>query len=89
MLEGIKENIVKLISLYEAQKQRSDELSSELEKANASLLDSKEQIAQLKRQVDNLKLSSAFAGGADNALARERVDKLIAEIDKCIKYLQK
>jgi len=88
MLEDIREKVNTLISLYEAQKQRGDELASKLSQSEESLAACRKQIAELERQIDNLKLGEAFSGG-DNILAKERLTKLIAEIDKCIKLLQR
>jgi len=47
------------------------------------------QITELNGQIDNLKLSFAFSGAGDTVLAKERIDKLVREIDKCIKLLEK
>ena len=89
MLEEIKTNIEKLISLYETEKQRADALQAELDKSKAEAAASKERIADLDGQIDNLKLQYAFSGAGDPALARERINKLIHEIDRCIKLLEK
>lgn len=90
MLEELKLDIKKLISLYENSARRCTELEAriaELESADDSY---RQQIAELNRHIDNLKLSGAFTGSADeNPVARERLAKLIAEIDKCISLLEK
>ena len=89
MLEGLHDNIGRLIALYETQKQRSAELSQALQESRQALDSCKKQITELNRQIDNLKLSSAFIGSGDSTAAKERINKLMAEIDKCIKLLQK
>lgn len=89
MLENIKENIEKLISLYETERQKADELEARLSESEGSLSQCKAQIAELTRQVDSLKLSNAFASSdGANVESRERLDKLIHEIDKCISLLE-
>lgn len=88
MLEDIKSNIVRLISLYEGEKQRADLLAEKLAQSEDAVKSCKLQTTELNRQIDNLKLSSAFTGSGDNAVAKERVDKLIREIDRCIKLLE-
>lgn len=89
MLEELKLDIKKLISLYENSVRRCAELESyisELESANDSYT---QQIAELNRQIDNLKLSGAFtSNGEGNPQAKERLTKLISEIDKCISNLE-
>lgn len=90
MLEGIKENFARIIALYEEQKQRADALASQLSQKEESLKACKEQIAELNQQIDSLKLSSVFTSSSqgDNSVAKERIEKLIREIDKCISLLE-
>lgn len=89
MLETLKQDITKLISLYEQEKQRADMLADSLAQSKETIKLYKEQITELNGQIDNLMLSNAFTGGGDHALGKERIDKLIREIDKCIKMLEK
>lgn len=88
MLEEIKTNVTKLISLYEGEKQRADALAVRLSASEDAIRAYKEQITELNGQIDNLKLMCAFTGGGDPQLAKERISKLIREIDKCIKLLE-
>lgn len=88
MLEDLKTNITKLISLYEGEKQRADALAVRLSASEDAIRAYKEQITELNGQIDSLKLMGAFTGGGDTQLARERISKLIREIDKCIKLLE-
>lgn len=89
MLEDIKTSIEKLISLYETEKQRSEALAAELEACKAEIAANKETISELDGQIDNLRLQYAFSGAGDPALAKERITKLVREIDRCIKLLEK
>ena len=88
MLEDIKSRIEKLVSLYETEKQRADALAAELEARKADIEGYKAKIADLDSQIDNLKLQYAFSGSGDPALAKERITKLVREIDRCIKLLE-
>lgn len=89
MLEDIKSNIAKLISLYETEKQRADALEQELVQSREQSKAYQEQIAELNQQIETLRLASAFTAGGDTRAAKEQVAKLIREIDKCIKLLEK
>lgn len=90
MLEEIKDRFQQLIALYEAQKQRGDELASEIVRLQAANEAYEKQIAELQNKTDNLILSGAFnAAGDSSAESRARLDKLIKEIDKCISLLEK
>lgn len=88
MLEEIKKDIAKLISLYEAERQRADSLAERLSRSESEIASYKEQITGLEHQIDNMKLSNAFTASGDNREAKERLDKLIREIDKCIAMLE-
>lgn len=89
MLEEVKSQIEKLISLYETEKQRADALAAELESSRGQIQAYKDKITELDGQIDNLKLQYAFSGAGDPALAKERITRLVREIDRCIKLLEK
>ena len=89
MIEKLRQRIQELISAYETEKQERRRLESELEKATTQNKAYKEQIIELERTIDNLKLADAFrSGGADNTEARKKIDRLIKEIDKCITLME-
>jgi len=88
MVEDIRKNITKLIALYESERQRSDELAERLEQSEKAAKSYQEQIIDLKRQIDNLRLSTAFCPSGPTEEAKARLDSLIREIDKCIKVLE-
>ena len=89
MLEDIRKNIEKLIALYEAAKAENDSLRANLDKAVAERDAFRKQITELENQIDTLKLEEAFMApaGSDSA-AKQKIDGLIREIDKCIKLLE-
>ncbi len=90
MLTEIKSNFEKLIAFYEAQRERADALAADLEKERAANEACRKQIDDLKDQVNTLELKGAFMSGGDSSsVAREKIDKLIREIDKCISLLEK
>ena len=88
MLEDIKSNIAKLVAQYEAEKQRADTLAGRLAASEEKCLRYKEQITDLNQQIDNLELMRAFQAAGDPADAKDRINKLIREIDRCIKLLE-
>lgn len=88
MLETVRENIASLIALYEKEKERNRELALSLSRSEDELASCRKQITELKRQIANQELSGAFMGQEGNAVARNRLNKLIREIDNCIRLLQ-
>lgn len=89
MLESIRQNITKLIALYEGEKQRADDLYARLSASEEQNETYRKQITDLNRKIDNLRLEGAFSMKGGNAAARERIEKLIREIDRCIRLLEK
>ncbi len=87
MISDLRSKIERLISLYEREKQRGDELASQLEASRAEIADKKQQITELKSQIDHYKLAGAFTSSEDVQASKERLNKLIRDIDKCIKLL--
>jgi len=90
MLEDIQKNFERVIALYEGEREASEGLRAKLAESEASNDTYRKQIAELERQVENLRLAEAFltpTGSSDSA--KERIDKLIKEINKCISLLEK
>lgn len=90
MLEDVRKNIERLIALYERERQTKENLVIELRSKDAEIDSYKKQISDLERQVDNLKLIEAFTAHEEgSAAAREKIDKMISEIDRCISLLER
>lgn len=88
MLEGIKTDIEKLIALYEAERSERERLREELTQSKAENESCRKRIEDLEQQVNNLHLSEAFGVAGDGSAAKEKIEKLIKEIDKCIALLE-
>jgi hypothetical protein len=85
MLEDIKEDIQRLIAAYEGAKMESMALKSELEQVRMQNDDYRKQIIELERKIDNLELTDAFLGTAeDRSEAKGKIARMIKEIDKCM-----
>ena len=90
MLEDIKKQFEKLIALYEAAKAENESLRAALQECRAGTETCRNRITELEQQIDTLKLKEAFNPGASSgAAAKEKIDKMIREIDKCISFLEK
>ena len=88
MLDVLKQRISQLIAAYEKEKAERIRLSDKLEQARQQNETYKEQIIELKRQIDNQKLAGAFMAGGNNADSKKKIDKLIKEIDRCISLME-
>ena len=88
MLESLRKDIEKLISLYEAEKAERVKLQSLLAESRAENETCRKQIGDLEQQVNNLQLSQASGAAGDPGTATEKIERLIKEIDKCISLLE-
>ena len=88
MLESLRKDIEKLISLYEAEKAERVRLQTLLAEREADNESCRKQIGDLEQQVNNLQLSQAFGAAGDPGAAKEKIERLIKEIDKCISLLE-
>ena len=89
MLDSVKQKITQLIAAYESEAAQCKRLRSELEKSESQNNAYRQQIIELEREIDNLKLTKAFmADGTDTVQARKKIDSLIREIDRCITAME-
>ena len=90
MFEDIRKNIERLIALYEAERREKECLAAEVSESKKALETCKIKIAELERQVDNLKLTQAFsAPEGGSPAAKEKIEQLIRQLDRCIGQLEK
>lgn len=88
MLEDVRKDIVKLIALYEREKAENLRLRTELQECKEAGEAARQKILELESRTETLKLAQAFSAGGDHAAAKETIDKLIRDIDKCIAWLE-
>ena len=88
MLEEVRQQIEKLIARYEAGKAENERLRAELQACKETGEAYRRQILELESTIETLKLTEAFTAGGDHQAAKEKMDQLIREIDKCISYLE-
>jgi len=88
MLEDIRKQFEKLIALYEAEKVENERLRGELLASKETGEALRRQVLDLESTIETLKLTEAFTAGGDHRAAKEKLDQLIREIDKCISWLE-
>jgi len=87
MLQDVRDNIKRLIALYEKERERANVAAAEIERLNVELETCRKQNTELNRKIDNIRLSGVFSSSSSNE-SKERLDKLIREVDKCIRLLE-
>ena len=88
MLEDVRQYIEQLIARYEAEKAKNESLRQELRACEETGNALRKQILELESEIETRKLAEAFSGGSPGAEAKEKIDTLIKEIDRCISYLE-
>ena len=88
MLENIKTDIERLIAMYEKERTERIALQERLARCMSENESCRKQIVELEQEVDNLHLTEAFGAVGDNKAAKEKIDKLVKEIDRCISLLE-
>ena len=87
-IDRLKKQIGNLISRYECIKADNERMALELSTSKTQLNEHKTTIDELEQKVNKLQLAEAFkASGSDVQEAKQKVTKLIKEIDKCIALL--
>lgn len=90
MLDDLRKDIGRLIAAYEKEKSMREQLEAEVQKRKAEVETCRKQITELERQTDNLKLKNAFlSASGDVTEAKEKIGKMIREIDRCISLMEK
>ena len=88
MLEEVRKQFEKLIARYEAEKVENLRLREELQASKEAGDACRRQVLELESTIETLKLTEAFTAGGDHRAAKEKLDQLIREIDKCISWLE-
>ena len=88
MLEDIRKHIEKLIALYEAEKAENERLRQELHTSEETGAALRKHIMELESGIKAHSLADAFSADGDKEAAKERVDKLIREINRCISLME-
>lgn len=89
MLDGIRDSLGRLIAAYERVKFENDGLKTEIMRIREQNDSYRKQIAELERKIDNLRLTDAFLEGSPGrSEAKEKVAKMIKEIEKCILLIE-
>ena len=88
MLEEVRKHIEELIARYEAEKVENVRLREELHTSKETGEALRRQVLDLESTIETLKLTEAFTAGGDHRAAKEKLDQLIREVDKCISWLE-
>ena len=90
LIENFKYKIRKVISLYNQQKIDNNVLKEEKINLLKQLKEKDIEISQLKDEIVKLKIAKSITTGDEESQeAKQKINKLVREIDKCIALLNR
>ena len=88
LINELKQNIRRLIDSLEKTKNELEQAKDENKGLELQLETYKSEYEALNKRYENLKVAKALADGdPDNQAAKQKVNKIIREVDKCIALL--
>lgn len=88
LIDELKQNIRRLIDKLEKTKDDLEVAKDECKGLELQIVTYKNEHESLKKRYENLKVARAFVDGdPDNQAAKQKVNKIIKEVDKCIALL--
>ncbi len=90
LLNDLKTNTAQLFLLFSQMETERKQLEGTILSLNQEVEKLKQEIAVLDRRHEQLKVATQMVSGKDeNREARQKINKLVREIDKCIALLNK
>ena len=88
IIDTLEERLKKLVQKLVVLEQKNSELSQELSKAAVLFKNQSQQIEELKKQNESLKIAKSLLGSDENKRdTKLKINSLIHEIDYCIAQL--
>ncbi|PIF02015.1 MAG: hypothetical protein CR996_01830 [Draconibacterium sp.] len=89
-LVDLKANVQKLFQVVNVLEKEKELLEQQISDLNRVVNDKKQENSELSHKIEQLRLATHFLSGVDeNKEARQKLNKLVREIDKCIALLNK
>ena len=90
LLGNLNENIRLLFDEYENVENKNGLLKEEINRLKSEIQVIEKEKSELGRKIEQMKLATLILSGVDeNREAKQKINKLIREIDKCIALLNK
>ncbi|MDR2065415.1 MAG: hypothetical protein LBP85_06890 [Prevotellaceae bacterium] len=88
MLSELRKKIDRLISLYETVNEEKNTVIREKAELQAIINEKNNKIKEMEKRIETLQLVNAFkAGSLDQREAKQKVEKIVRKIEKCIAML--
>jgi len=88
LINELKHNVRRLIDSLEKNKDELEAIRNEKKIIELQFEAKKDEYEVLKKRYENLKVAKAFVeGDPDNQAAKQKINKIVREVDKCIALL--
>lgn len=87
-VQELRSRITRLFGEFERVEQKNTALATEVETLQNRVKEYEQQLADITDKYENLKLAKGFESGFDDSrIVRQKINKLVREIDKCVALL--
>ena len=88
LIHAFEKRLRKLISEYKSLHEQNSLLAAELERKQTDLMKAHQEILELRKNCDHLRIASNLGGSEiEKAESQKQIAKMVREIDKCIALL--
>lgn len=90
-LESLSSNVDKIVAFCKSLIEEKSKMKKEIENLNTELNIKKEKLIEIEKKYNDLKLAQAFSSPVSDGdkEAKQKINKIIREIDSCITLLKK
>ena len=88
LINAFEFRLRKLISEYKSLQEQNSILKAELDRKQTDLMYAHQEVLELRKNYDHLKTARNLIGNeAEKAESKQRINKMVREIDKCLALL--
>jgi chromosome segregation ATPase len=88
LIHAFEQKLRKLISEYKSLQEQNALMKAELDRKQTDLMQAHQEILELRKNYDHLQIAKNLGGSeAEKAESKQRITKMVREIDKCLALL--
>lgn len=88
LINAFEKRLRKLISEYKSLQEQNAILKAELDRKQTDLMHAYQEVLELRKNYDHLQIARNLGGSeAEKAESKQRITKMVREIDKCLALL--
>jgi len=88
LIHAFEHRLRKLISEYKSLREQNALMKAELDRKQTDLMQAHQEILELRKNYDHLQIARNLGGSeAEKVESKQRITKMVREIDKCLALL--